>query len=78
MNSYENISLNLPFFVASEYFYLIQSQNEYHKFHLYQRVSICSACYIHCICDNFIPFTKFEIATGFREFTCMYFGVAIF
>ena len=30
------------------------------------------------IFDNFIPFTKFEIATGFREFTCMYFGVAIF
>ena len=30
------------------------------------------------IFDNFIPFTKFEIATGFREFTCMYLGVAIF
>ena len=27
---------------------------------------------------NLIPFTKFEIATGFREFTCMYLGVAIF
>ena len=25
-----------------------------------------------------IPFKKFEIATGFREFTCMYLGVAIF
>ena len=32
---------------------------------------------VQLVFEYFIPFKKIEIATGFREFTCMNLGVAI-